>query len=953
MENGDNHVSYYKTTVTSTNYTFFYEDTSQNKNEKSKNYEWKNEKNCNGKRSRKKNYQAAPGYYNQNKKREIYKKEKNQFTDNEKSNYYPVRDNKQKKINFKNIKNNIFFDNNNNNENCEVSNNLAKINNSEINKHHHYSRNKNNVNNFSKINRNIAAFIKNEQRAYYDSNGNINSLSSPTNSDDNFRLTKELLEDLDKRNKDMDEENDGSCDNNNNNTNDFLIYVKKKIEEKKENVTKRRKNNWGNNEHYQENNFDNNINDNYISPDKKDNDCNNIDNSYKYTKEASSESGNYNEYIHNVDTYKTINNDNISVFSDESTRVFINKKNKVSINMCDNPCDMWYGLKDRNGKNVFIDSVKNRDHKKQKKKKKISSKTKKYYISKKKGKYDKWGDNYYGIANSDASSISGNTIATMHIDGNNKYNKKNIFSNPKNNIPYNSNGTAYNNENNNNPPNFKIFYNKNNLNNTQNDKMQKKNIPNHNYHQLAKNDIKNKNNIPWSGKNNIINNNSYNNGNNYGHKNQFELSKNIKNNYYDNKTINTSIRIKLPDNKISAFAENSNPCTSDTMPKSLEHINNGVSGDLNSQNINNTHIGDNKFKDNCINSNDNNNDDSINEYYYHRGENKRNMLSDYMNSALSSAVGYNAPNRNPPIENNHINGSENKFQNGINNVHQNTNYENSEKNIFNNNNNNIPTYEKNNNMNYNLELHHLKLNNISNYSEANIVEYPAQNNQPNNALLHTTIDGVGINNRAYYSQTNNKMNEYNGEGITISRNNETYGIGNLTNYNDNNANNLHSNMFSNNCKDNSKEAYMSYSSIVTKSLPHINDMNNNYARQANQDYTNNTNYYNISGNNNQGQEGIANKIEDNNINKNDLQNNNVNITNPNNTNDHLFADQNQSYKNNYYNNTKFDLSYEMDDDMRRRKKKKKWNVSFDYKSTFKSARERVQSLLASRRGVKY
>ncbi|KOB88395.1 hypothetical protein PFDG_02092 [Plasmodium falciparum Dd2] len=61
-------------------------------------------------------------------------------------------------------------------------------------------------------------------------------------------------------------------------------------------------------------------------------------------------------------------------------------------------------------------------------------------------------------------------------------------------------------------------------------------------------------------------------------------------------------------------------------------------------------------------------------------------------------------------------------------------------------------------------------------------------------------------------------------------------------------------------------------------------------------------------------------------------------------------DQNKKYKNHYYDNVKFDLSYEIEEDKKQRKKKI-WKTPFGNKSIYKNARERVQSILANRRGL--
>ncbi|GAB65513.1 hypothetical protein PCYB_062450 [Plasmodium cynomolgi strain B] len=673
MENNEsNHTSYYQSVTSNSNtISIFYEDLKQNKSEKIKSQEWKgdkvksqewkndrvksqewkSEKHVSGKRS-KKGYHSNLGFFH-HKRKKASEKENRQFIENDKigNNYSSQRDLKKKGnlpqqsgkgCGDKSKESLLIGGASPGGTNTEGNNKLG---------HHVRSSNGNSGpiqggalngghGNPTKQMHNQGGHGKGDKRALHESNHNNNNSSSHG---EGVRLTKELLDDLNKRNKILSDESEEDGDHENQN---FLIYVKKRIEQKKEEEKREKraersgrvggkvsgkisgrvsgkisdhiKHHTGThvNEIIGENDTEggNPSEDLENSP----NGCGNgvdprSDNNYDDNKG----SGNGNrENSNQVETYKTID-DSSSLFSDESTKVYVNRKNHVEFNMCENPCDIWYGLRKRNGKRIFISSL-GVNGKKNKNKggnarcgnvrsgtgrtghvwsangrsdgmrnsKKSGSgvvsssigigndsgnntkaKTKpknveRYYISKKKGsssslaklsrdkpnrknvpkcniryvKYSaEWSSSYYSnVINSNDGNLSDNTIATMHIDGNCKYNEEsNEYRSGKgNNHTYNS--ATYS-------GNSKKGHGKNGHNNIlQFNKMGGGNnfiISRNEHHQLAKKSSKKKskkNIMTWSGRNNNYENK---------HRVHFAPVKGAnKNIYYDNQA--TKIRIR-------------------------------------------------------------------------------------------------------------------------------------------------------------------------------------------------------------------------------------------------------------------------------------------------------------------------------------------------------------------------------------------------------------------------
>lgn len=248
--------------------------------------------------------------------------------------------------------------------------------------------------NYTKHYKTFNSFSKNEKFQHNQNNINTN---------ENVRLTKKVLEGMNKRNEEEEKENMQEED-----TENFLLFVKKKI---------------GKNKELKKNNI------------KK-----NKELIYYRTTESSMENypndGNHNHNIPEKENLRIVKEESNSEYSEESTKVFVNKKNKVFLNMCDNPCDIWYGLKTKNGKNISIPSTsKMKKKKKNRKHKKINNKMNKkvknienYFINKN-GKYKKWKNNWHYMkkqVNDDSASV--NTIQTIHVDGNHKYDEINSFS---------------------------------------------------------------------------------------------------------------------------------------------------------------------------------------------------------------------------------------------------------------------------------------------------------------------------------------------------------------------------------------------------------------------------------------------------------------------------------------------------------------------------------------------
>ncbi|CRG99165.1 conserved Plasmodium protein, unknown function [Plasmodium relictum] len=909
--------------------TLFYEEIKQNQNENLKNCEWKVNKNSKRK-NKKKKYNTRLNYYN--KLKIIKKKKKGNFKEIDKNNNYSLHDDK-KKNNLEFIKNNLSFDNiikkNQEKNKDNYIFNVSSLNNTEKNKSQcylHNSVNSNYANNFNKYPRISRCYNKNNKCKYNENkipNGNI-------------RLTKELLDDLNKRNQ----ENDADSDNQN-----FLIYVKKIIEEKKE--SKKKKNNNNN------------------------------------TKEISNA---HLEFSNNMETYQTIN-DNNSLYSDESTKVFVNKKNKVKINMCENPCDMWYGLKTKNGKNIFINSLRNKNKKERKKK---SKNIENYFINKK-SKHSRWKSNYYMKLNNNDDNISVNTIATMHIDGNHKYNDKIENRNTKN--------DSYDNYNNN---NFKNYRNKNIISNIQFDKTNKNDINND---KITKQTTKKrcKKNMTWSNKKN----NNYVNTNNV----HYVPTKNSSNNYYDNKATNFSNDIKSYDSK-NKLGENNNICNSNLKLKknNNENLSNAYTnnyslsneynniGSKENRSTNVIHHNNNEINDmikikNYRNNSSNMNCQSDNTSTYEKNMNTiNNSKNNYYSNQFRSfnkinVIDYHLSNSTTKKNNVSNNSSLNKICCAMTNLDNNENnvkfssgyydmidhnkaecYENNKINIdkINTYKNSIYPYNKNNLNNYSSN----KVNKLN--SNINLNSF-LTNNKENDIKHHShpmTVDNMSsihyntnyhctkgktneyINN-SYYHYINAKYNSKNFLGKNIIKKNKIFILNNYS-FTGNKKSSEDSNKISDIAYDRKFEACGKIS--ITNEVNNENDKisENIFFRKANEISKCNDSFNELIHLNYQNYNPNANltyykSYNANKINKDEHLSSIEGKDNVDFIDSLHVIDQNKKYKNYYYNNLNFDLSYELEDNKKNKKKKK--NKSFSSKSIYKNARERVQSILAIRRGI--
>ncbi|SOV77287.1 conserved Plasmodium protein, unknown function [Plasmodium sp. gorilla clade G3] len=1070
--------------INNTNFSYSYDEMKVIENERQQNNEWHNDKNRieNSGKIIKNIYQGSVNYYNKISKKVINpKKKKKLFIENDKNISYSLRDMNNKKnnnkkvkqnINVQCIKNNYYFDNNgkiNKDKNKDTcANNIICVGNScEKNRFPHYYAHNNNVpNNFNKYSRAFNFYNKNDKRKYYENNAH----------NDTFRLTKELLDDLNKR-------NEAAEDDDNDNQN-FLTYVKKKIEEKKEQKKKKNKledgmnerannnndiNDDKNNEIYEQNNSigDNNNDINYNNHENNNHniDNNNFSNNHLNNDDAEYDNNNVNsknnntkisnsahfDFSNNVETYKTIN-DNSSLFSDESTKVFVNKKTRIKINMCENPCDIWYGLKKRNGKNIFINSTRNNNGKNRKMKKNKKNKKKntvkrmktnkksknieKYYINKKSGKYVKWSSKYYMKLNSTDGNISDNTIATMHIDGNYKYNNGDIKNRniTKHISTYNNNNNTNNNNNNSNSNtynNFKSFHNKNIPANMQFDKINK-NYLNHDY-QITKKALKNKKKLNWSGKNNIYVN-KYN--------VRFAPIKNCKNNYYDNRTMNISNNYY--ENKNGIHDENINgTIICNICGKSRENVNVDTYTDNNNININNHHYHTNNHLINLLCTDLEN---AHNIMTHHPIFNDSDVI---INKNKCNCYDNNvSQNSNKALENFCVQGSMNNTKKNsctsshFENMHE-INMNNTGENLLNDSTNNISIVSEynnnniNNNNNNNCNVCHNIVNDDNNETNINcygnhlmccnkneIYENNKKNNLDKNFCSHANSNmnyhqgnKIGlkkcVSNKMYKLNTNmnnvnncvvnnNKEHEgkyfsarYDGNTYFTRSKTKEYAYNNFhhTNFKYNNKNNY----FEKNCSRNNKviacHNYNCTKNIKSKvdECIHVNVssicdekneddkeykmkgstqiQNNNNKNNDNLTNNSNNNKNNNDNNNNNNIKNLGYIITDyskgyisydqtNNYNNQNI-NNNMKDDKINNIEEkekahfddyNYMNDQNKKYKNHYYDNVKFDLSYEIEEDKKQRKKKT-WKTPFGNKSIYKNARERVQSILANRRGL--
>ncbi|EUD66182.1 hypothetical protein C922_03377 [Plasmodium inui San Antonio 1] len=709
MENSQsNHTSYYQSVTSNSNtISIFYEDLKPNKSDKIKSHEWKNDKHVSGKRS-KKAYHSNVAFFH-HKKKKAGEKENSHFLENDKiGNSYSQRDLKKKgnlpqqsgRGTADKSKEGLLIGSSPGGTNIEMNNKLG---------HHVRSSNGNSgpiqgvalnggQGNPTKQAHNQGDHGKGDRRALHESSPNSNNSNNNKNCSsshgEGVRLTKELLDDLNKRNQILSDESGEDKDNDNQN---FLIYVKKRIEQKKEEEKREKRaersaraggkagrkagrkirgrvsdrvsgkiaggepgGQWGGYLGAPENippgrpqsadqikhpSGDPPMNEIIGQNDIEGNRCEDLEIPLNGCRDACGDgvaprSGNYDddtkgtsngnrENSNQIETYKTID-DSSSLFSDESTKVYVNRKNHVEFNMCENPCDIWYGLRKKNGKRIFISSLGVNGKKNKNKggnarsgngrsttgrsahvwspnrrsdimrnskksgngvgvgssigngivsgnlngnvngivnsnstnRKAKSKNVERYYISKKKGsdsslaklsrdkpkgkngpksniryvKYSaEWSSSYYSnVINSNDGNLSDNTIATMHIDGNCKYNEEtNEYRSGKGNKHTYSSATY--------SGNSKKGHGKNEQNNiSQFNKMGGGNnfiVSRNDHHQLAKKSSKKKskkNIMTWSRRNNNYENK---------HKVHFAPVKGAnKNIYYDNEP--TKIRIR-------------------------------------------------------------------------------------------------------------------------------------------------------------------------------------------------------------------------------------------------------------------------------------------------------------------------------------------------------------------------------------------------------------------------
>ncbi|KJP86673.1 hypothetical protein AK88_03680 [Plasmodium fragile] len=1107
MENNEsNHTSYYQSVTSNSNtINIFYEDLKQeqNKSDKLKSHEWKNDKHVSGKRS-KKGYHSNLGFFH-HKRNKAGEKENRQFIENEKiGNNYSQRDLKKK--------GNLLLQSakgcaDKSKENLLIGASLGGINTDGNNKLGHHVRSSNgnvgptiqgfalNVGNVNptKQAHNQGGYGKGDKRALHESNHNNNSGHVEA-----VRLTKELLDDLNKRNKILgdDSEEDGDHDNQN-----FLIYVKKRIEQKKEEEKREKRAERSGRvgrkagrktggkiigrvsrkivggqaggqregdylgapdsipsgfpqsaDHVKDpsgtrvdeimggNDTEGNPKEDLETPP---NGCANgcakgvaprSDNYNDDTKGTSNGNGeNYNQ----IETYKTMD-DSSSLFSDESTKVYVNRKNNVQFNMCENPCDMWYGLRKRNGKRIFISSQgvngkknKNKggnarsgktrsatgrsghvwnangrsDMVRNSKKSgtgidndiingimsgngnntnvKVKSKNvERYYISKKKGrssslaklsrdkpkgkksskgniryvKYSaEWSSSYYSnVINSNDGNLSDNTIATMHIDGNCKYNEEsNEYRSSKgNNHMYNS--ATYS-------GNSKKGHGKNGQNNIlQFNKMGGGNnfiISRNDHHQLAKKSSKKKskkNIMTWSGRNK-----------NYENKHRVHFAPmkgSNKNIYYDNGASKNRIRV------------GSLGYLSDGGGKGASHTTAAVTAaiDAEASSVAAPNTGDELDWDDHIDGANNNAEADVAPTGHEPNAGANSSMESNDDSAEGD-VKYpsedNAHVCDPTnSDSNHLKTYSFSMHNGLMKRKENisrdasvtADYKGTTPNgsipsfpcaapIRQDNNENIaPTYEKN----------YFKSSCVNHGSEFRAEVKPGVDNacganQHKGVVVHGSYHQSGKNGgKRMNTHKTHKINNYSNHSYNVGSSSYNRALGN---------------------KDNEGN-YVAHAlppdgaAVPTARI----ETSEYYARNKGKDYVGAPNFYYQHGGKNGGSSyhSHANSNKPFDIIKDEtliVAESRDKIISP----DIAYTgEQNRKYKNYYYNNAKFDLSYEIEDDVRKRKKKK-WTANssgsngnanansshggapFASKSAFKTARERVQSILAKRRGVDF
>ncbi|CAA9987200.1 conserved Plasmodium protein, unknown function [Plasmodium knowlesi strain H] len=1086
MENNDsNHTSYYQSVTSKSNtINIFYEDIKQKKNEKLKSHEWKNEKHISEKRS-KKGYHSNLAFFH-HKRKNLGEKENRQFIENDKiGNSYPQRDLKKKSNNPQQSgKGNANVDKSK--ESLLIGASAGGTNTDGKNKLGQHVRSSNGNSGPSKQ-AHQGAYGKGDSRTLHESNHNSNHLG---NHGEGVRLTKELLDDLNKRNNILGEDSEEEGDHDNQN---FLIYVKKRIEQKKEEERREKRaersrrlgrktggrirrrvsrkitdgqtdGHWG--EGYvgepesippghpkSANHIKNPSDGTYVNEiigqyDTEENPNEYLENppnasgygvsppSGDYNDDTKGTSNGNGENYNRLETYKTIE-DSSSLFSDESTKAYVNRKNHVEFNMCENPCDIWYGLRKRNGKRIFISSLgvngknnknkgrnsrsgnakngtsrgghvwsakgrsdlmrsskrsgnvvgvvssgtlnltgivngKNTNNKKDK-----SKNVERYYISKKKAsngtlaklsrekpkrkkspksniryvKYSaEWSSSYCSnVINSNDGNLSDNTIATMHIDGNCKYNEdSNEYRSGKGNNKhtYNNSATYSGNSKKGHRKNGKsniLLFNKieggNNFIISRND-----------HHQLAKKSSKKKskkNIMTWSGRNN-----------NYEKKHRVHFApakSGNKNIYYDNQV--TKIRIKVGgslghlSDGIDKAAANTRPVTAVISPSdAVASTGHGLDRNDHSDGANNkedeevgrrshTPIGGKNCSmdisaDNCEGGDSFPRED--NAYVDDPMKGDSNHLKTHSHSVHSGLI-----KRKENISNDTNVTPDNKYKTLNGSIPSIACYASMRQDY---NENITPSCEKN----------YIKSSCANNGGEYRAEVKPSVDN----VCSASQHKGVGLQGSHQSCKNGTKrMNTHKKHKIN-NHSNHTY------------------NVVSSTCNPSvsNKEYegnYMSYAlapdggALSTTRI----ETGEYYGRNKGKDYVGASNFYHQHG----GKNGGSNYHTHGNIHKPFdiikeetfiVTESREKIISPDIT---YTGEQNRKYKNYYYNNAKFDLSYEIEDDVRKRKKKK-WSANnsgnngngncghggapFGNKS-FKSARERVQSLLAKRRGVDF
>ncbi|ANQ07021.1 Uncharacterized protein PCOAH_00014010 [Plasmodium coatneyi] len=1066
MENNDsNHTSYYQSVTSNSNsINIFYEDIKQNRSDKQKLNEWKSDKHVSGKRS-KKGYHSNVGFFH-HKRKIAGEKENRLFIENDKiGNNYSQRDLKRKghlpqqsgKGNADKSKENLLIGASPGGNNTEGNNKLG---------HHVRSSNGNSgpiqwgaLNGGQgyplKQAHNQGGYGKGDRRTLHESNHNNNI----SNHGEGVRLTKELLDDLNKRNKILDDDSEEEEDHDNQN---FLIYVKKRIKQKKEEEKREKRaersrrigrkvsrrtgrkisgkigrgqagGQWvgdhlgepesiphnhpqsedqikdASGTHVNEIIGQNNTEGKQIEDlETPPNGCSNgmAPPSGKYYDDTKWTNNGNRENSNQVETYKTMD-DSSSLFSDESTKVYVNRKNHVEFNMCENPCDIWYGLRKRNGKRIFISSLgvngkknKNkggntrsgnarnntgrsghiwatngrsdlmRNSKKSNNgivngivngsvnntnKKGKPKNVERYYISKKKGsssslaklsrdkpkgkkssksnvryvKYSaEWSSSYCSnVINSNDGNLSDNTIATMHIDGNCKYNEEsNEYRSGKGN-KHTYNSATYSGK------SKRSHRKKGKSNILQFNKMDGENnfiISRNDHHQLAKKSSKKKskkNIMTWSGKNN-----------NYEKKHRVHFApvkganKNI---YYDNDQV-TKIRIKgagslgyLSDGggKCATTASNVAANAGDALDRG-DH-NDGANNKTDEDVGRKSHVpigGTNSSMDISADSGDPTNSDS----------------SHLKTHSLSMHSGLTKKKEN--ISNDASVTTDNKCKSL---------------------NGSIPSIpccapirqDHNENISPSCEKNYLKSSCANNGGEFRTevkptVDNACSANQHKGVGLHGSYQSCKNGSKRMNTHKTHKMNNYN---------NHSYNVGSSA-CNPSVSNKEH------------EGNYLAHALPPDDAaLPTIRtETSEYYSRNKGKDYVGAPNFYYQHGGKNGGStyHSHANHKPFDVIKEETLivTEGRDKIISP----DIAYTgEQNRKYKNYYYNNAKFDFSYDIEDDIRRGKKKK-WTANnsnsngnngngngvhggapFGSKSTFKSARERVQSLLAKRRGVDF